>query len=331
MRSLPSLRHRSSLAAALLSAGTLAAPRAAHADPSKLPPEVGYNYNELETGRSAALGGATRALGPDVTALFTNPANMAASRVYHLSAIAQIWPEAGRQSYGAAAVDSVTSRLAGGLSGTYTQQDPDGLKRKITDVRFGLAYPLSERIFVGATGKYLKLRQDGLGPFGQSYASGGIQNDAIINTWSFDAGITAKPADALSLSLVGTNLTNPGTGLRPLSLGGGAAFGTQDFSLEADMVGDFTTYQKTKTRLMAGGELLVGDHVPLRAGYRYDDGLKSHAISGGLGYIDTSFAVELSVRRVVSGDAATAITIGLSYFLESSGLTRSPSDFDMPP
>src|SRR5258705_613525 len=70
------------------------------AEPSKLPPEVGYNYNEVETGRIAAKNGADRALGSSVSALFENPANMATSRVYHASALLQIWPEASRQRYG---------------------------------------------------------------------------------------------------------------------------------------------------------------------------------------------------------------------------------------
>ena len=35
----------------------------ARADASSLVPEVGYNYGEVETARSAAMGGALRALG----------------------------------------------------------------------------------------------------------------------------------------------------------------------------------------------------------------------------------------------------------------------------
>ena len=63
---------------------------------------------------------------------------MSAARVYHLTALAQIWPESRRQSYGAAAVDSVGSsaRVAGGIGATYNTQDSDGIDRKWTDVRF---------------------------------------------------------------------------------------------------------------------------------------------------------------------------------------------------
>ena len=127
---------------------------AARADPSKLPPEVGYNYGQTETPRIAAMGGALRAFSNSTDALFINPANMATSRVYHIGALAQIWPEADRQSYGAAIVDSIvsSSRLAGGLGGTWTSQDPDGVDRKSLDVRFALAYPFSDHLFIGASG-----------------------------------------------------------------------------------------------------------------------------------------------------------------------------------
>ena len=82
---------RFSVGATLLVSLTLAS--RARADASDLVPEVGYNYGEVETARSAAMGGALRALGNGVTGLYLNPANMALTRVYHLMALAQIWPE----------------------------------------------------------------------------------------------------------------------------------------------------------------------------------------------------------------------------------------------
>ena len=66
--------------------------------------------------------------------------------------------------------------------------------------------------------------------------------------------------------------------------------------------------------------------VPLRAGYRFDEGAKSHSLSAGLGYIDTAFGAEIAVRRVVSGDPATAIVFGFSYHLDSGGLTQGEGD-----
>lgn len=318
-------------ASALLFAGV------ARADGS-LAPETGYHYGEIEPARTIALGDAVRALGNATGALYANPANMALARVYHLQALAQIWPEAKRQTYGATAVDSVTSRLAGGIGAHYGLMDPDGLDRRWTDVRLGLAVPFSDKIFAGIAGRYFKLTQAGTGPLGVSRASAGLATDPIVEAFTFDAGLTIKPNENLGIGIVGSNLTNPGHGFLPTMLGGGIGYGTLDFTIEGNVVEDFTTYtdvngaKKAKTRAMGGLEVLAGDHYPLRLGYTYDQGAASHAVSGGVGYVDTMFSLELGMRRTVSGpdasNPATAVVIDLQYFLESSGVTRSPIDLE---
>lgn len=302
--------------------------RPARADPSDLTPEVGYNYGETETPRIAATGGALRAFAHSVDSLFVNPAGMASSRVYHIGALAQIWPEAARQSYGAGAVDSIvsSSRLAGGLGGAWTRQDPEGIDRRSTDLRVALAYPFSDQFCVGAGIRYMWLKQNGDGPLGDSPASGGLDGKNIIRGITLDTGLTLRLADSFAIGLVGNNLGNPGTGFRPTSFGGGVGFGTEDFTLEADALADFTTWDKSTLRAMGGFEFLAADHYPLRLGYRYDEGAASHAASGGLGYIDRMFEVGLAVRRVVSGEVATAVVFGFTYHLESTRLTPSPAD-----
>jgi hypothetical protein len=247
-----------------------------------------------------------------------------------MGALAQVWPQARRQSYGLAAVDSATSRLSAGLGGFYTVQDSEGLRRKATDARLVLAFPLSERLLVGASGKYLKLRQDGLGPLGTSFASGGLANESIVENFTFDAGLSIRPTNLVSIGLVGTNLTNPGDGFRPLGLSGGLGIGKREFSVEGDVAADFTTFQKTTFRYMAGAEFLAAASYPLRIGYRFDQPLKNHALSGGLGYIDQQFSVEVSVRHSVSGDRSTAVFLGLQLFLEGLGLARGAEDVDLP-
>lgn len=303
--------------------------RPARADAATLDPAIGWNYGEIETPRSAAMGGALRAYSNSVSALFLNPANMASSRIYHLGALAQIWPEANRQSYGGGAVDSIVSstRLAGGFGGTWTMQDPDGIDRQATDLRFALAMPFSEQFALGIGGRYLWLKQNGLGPLGDSLASGGSEDENIVRGFAFDAGATLKPTDFFAISLVGNNLNNPGHGFQPTSVGGGVGVGTKDLTIEADVVSDFTTWDETKVRAMGGLELLLADHYAVRGGYRYDDGPQSHAVSLGAGYIDRAFSAEAAVRRVVSEPGATAIFFGFTYHLEATGLTPSPDGF----
>jgi opacity protein-like surface antigen len=300
----------------------------ARADKSELDPSLGYNYGEIETARTAATGGAQRALSSSLGALFVNPANIAVERVYHIGAFAQIWPEARRQSYGAGAIDSIgsSSRVAGAAGVTYNFQDPDGIDRKWTDARFALAYPFSEKFYFGVGGRYLLLSQDGLGPLGVSYASGGIADQQIVRTFSFDAGATFKPTPELAFAVTGSNLANPGHGFLPTSVGGGLGYGAKQFGVQADVVGDFTSWDETKVRFMAGLEALLADHYALRGGYRYDQGARSHGLGVGVGYIDRAFIFDIGLRRVVKGDAATTVVLGFTYHLETTGLTPSAGD-----
>jgi len=312
---------------ALASLGVTLCPRA-HADPSKLSPEYGYNYNEIETARAAGTAGAVRTFSNSLTALFMNPANLAAARVYHIGAFASIWPEASRQSYGVGAVDSIVSsaRVAGGVGATWNFQDVDGVARKWTDLRFGLAYPISDQFFMGVGGRYMWLSEDGVGPLGTSLASSGLPDKKIVRGVAFDAGITLKASKNLSMSLVGTNLNNPDHGYQPTAVAGGVGLAFGDFSGEADLVADFTSWNETTLRPMAGLEGLFIDHIAARAGYKYDDGAKNHTLAFGAGYVDKAFDVDVSMHRSVSGPGVTAVVFGFSYHLDATGLTPSPSD-----
>jgi opacity protein-like surface antigen len=317
---------------------------AAAAERSERAPAVGYDYGEISTGRSLAMGGALRAFSNGTTALYVNPANMAMTRVFHLQGLAAIWPESRRQSYGASAVELRNNRLAGGVGAHYSWMDPDGVNRKWTDVRLGLAVPFSEKFYAGLCGRYLKLSQEGGFRLNNAFGgptdpvAAGLRDQAIVNNFSFDAGITVRPTPSLAIGIVGANLTNPGHGFLPTTLGGGVGFGTRDFTVEADLVGDFSSYlrtdgsTKTTVRAMFGGEYLLADHYPVRLGYRYDQGARSHAVSGGLGYVDTQFSLELGLRRTVSGPSSavpsTAIVIEVQYFIESSGVFQGPTDID---
>ncbi len=308
----------------LLALAVLLGSPLAMADPSKVPSEVPWNHAEIETARSAALGDATIALGDVAGAVWSNPAALGFTRVYHVEGFARYSPEAQQQSYGAAIADSSGSSMnvLGALGIAYTAQDPSGIDRKDTVIRAALAYPISDRFIVGVSGTYAKLFQDGVGPFGYSYASGGLQKSAILSDVSFDAGLGIKLTEGLRLGVLGKNLTNPNTSFLPMTVGGGLAYVTGLFSLGADGVADFTTYERTTWRGMGGGEFLVADIIPLRAGYRYDDGAKTHTVSGGLGYLDPSFGIFASVERVVSGTAYTAFLLSVQLYPNFNSQTQ---------
>ena len=266
-----------------------------------------------------------RAASSSLSALYSNPANMAVAQLYHVGAFGQILPEARRQSYGAAVVDSLISStgLAGGLGGVLSLQDPDGIDRQWTDVRFGLAMPLGDLFFLGLTGKYITLVQNGVGPLGQSYASGGLVDQNILQTVTFDAGMTLRATPEFSVALGGENLSNPDTALLPLMGGIGLAYITKDFGLTSDVTLEGRTYSKSNLRFQAGGEALVADRVALRAGYRFDQQLASHSLSAGVGYVDQKYSFDIALRRSVSGPALTSIVFGITVHIEALGLGPS--------
>jgi hypothetical protein len=327
-------------------------------DPTRLPPPVIYNYGENETTRSAAMGGALRALGNGTSAVFLNPADMVETRVYHAGTLAQITPETRRYIFGGTVVDSVTGRLAGAISMMGGWIDSGGLNRTLIDVRVALAYPLSDRIFLGLGGRYVKITQSAVNaPFSCDYVAGGLvapstdaassgaSSDAapspcprsmdaedadssrysFVNAITFDAGLTVKAADSVYIAVVGQNLTYPNHGLLPTTVGGGIGLGNRSLSLEVDALVDLTSWGKAKARAMIGGEYLIGDHVPVRLGYQFDQGAKLHTLSTGVGYIGTEFSVEAGLKRTLSNPGATTVLFSLEYFFEASGLIRAPA------
>lgn len=298
--------------------GTLLLPGIAAADPSSTSPEQGWDMGDVLTPRALAMGGSQAAFGTSTNAIYNNPANMPFSRVYHFEGMATFSPEARRQSYGGAVVDSTTSRLAGGIGGQWVQLDPDGIKRRAIDLRLALAFPFSEKVAIGLVGRYLRGEQAiSQGPFGRSRISDGTPDGATVNGFSFDAGLTVAPIREVRLAVVGRNLSNPGTAYQPTNILFGGGYGNESFTIEANGQIDFTTYASAQLRAMIGAEYFLLNRVPLRLGYRYDNALKVHALSAGVGYVDTRFSVEFGLRRdIVADNPSTVMGLSARFFFD---------------
>ncbi|MBK6694008.1 MAG: hypothetical protein IPG50_17650 [Myxococcales bacterium] len=295
--------------------------RVAGAEPSTTTPEQGYDLGETQGSRGLALGGAHYALGTSTSAIYGNPANLPLARVYHIEGMGALSPEARLQSVGGAIADSSTSRLAGGLAANLNMLDPDRLRRSWTDVRLALGFPLADAISVGATGRYLRATQATTrGPFGPSLASDGTKGEPVFSELTFDAGITVAATSGLRIGAVGKNLSAPGTAFAPTTVGGGIGYLGRNFAIEGGGLADFTTFASTTGRVMAGGEYFLLDRIPLRVGYRFDQGTKTHAVSGGVGYVDRRWSVEFAARRdVVADQPMTKLLLALRFFYDSGG------------
>lgn len=191
--------------------------------------------------------------------------------------------------------------------------------------------PLGDHFAIGATGRWLRVDQSvGAGPFGHSLASDGTADGPLLNALTFDVGATAALGESFRFGLAGHNLTNLGTALAPTIGSAGLAYGSHEFSLEADGLLDFTTYGSARARLMAGAELFLADRYAVRVGWRYDGGTLVHAASLGFGYVDPRWSVELAVRRdLISDHASTFAVLGLRYFYDATNSTTAADEPDM--
>jgi hypothetical protein len=300
-------------------------------DPMSTSPEQAFSRGEIPSARAVAMGGALTALGVSTTSLYINPANMPFARVYHIEAFGAFSPEAQRQTYGAAIVDSVlnSNRISGGLGGAWSQMDPSATHRVWTDIRAAMALPLGDYLALGMTGRWLHVDQaTAAGPLGHSLASDGTSTGSVFSALTFDAGATARLGDSLRIGIVGHNLTNPATALAPVTGSLGLGFTTANLVLEADGLLDFTTYKSTRGQVMFGGEAFLAERYALRAGWRYDAGTTLHTPSIGLGYIDPRWSIELAAAHDLTSDhAGTTAVLALRYFYDPTGTTGAPDSF----
>jgi hypothetical protein len=295
---------------------------------------------DIESPRWMAFGGAQTALGTSTTAIYDNPANLAASRVYHFEGIVGFSPEANRQTYGGGIADSSTNQLAarpagadaanglaGGVGGTWSTMDPDGINRQWTDLRLALAYPVLSNLFVGLTGRYLQVNQAvSRGPFGPDLVSDGTASQGLASIFTFAAGVTYRPIKALSLAVLGQNLTYPNRPIAPTTLTGAVGLNLDVFAVEFDTMVDFTTYDGPRGRFMLGAEVFLFSRLAIRAGYRIDEGQKTQSICAGLGWIDKHFSVEASIRQdVIADNPNTMMVFGFRYFYDYNAAGQDPA------
>ena len=262
---------------------------------------------DLSSSRGLAMGTGSRASSVSTSALAYNPAGLPIGRLYHLEGFAGYVPDAERWEVGGSIVDSMTNKLAAGLSfrgllgnGEEGYSGMDG--------RVAVGLPFSEAFSLGIAGRYLSLTRDGQIPEGES--------DELAQGITLDASILVQPTQGLRLVAFGYNLIDLESPYAPLTLGGGAAFSAEMFTLGADVLVDLSTYESAEWTLGGGAEYLAGGQVPVRAGYAYDHGRRVHTVTGGLGYVDQKVGVDLSLAQDVRGAGETRLLATIRYFVQ---------------
>lgn len=262
--------------------------------------------------RSVALGESIRAAAMGSSAITLNPAGAALTRAYVLEGNFGVRPVDDARTAQASVCDSVTSRVAACLYYEYFTAKPEGGERVAHEVGLTTAFPIGELMILGVTNRY------------KDYAATvGDTEVASVSGFGMDAGLIVKLSSLLNVAVVGYNLVGDDPAQYPLGVGGGVAvFITPTVMLSGDAAWNL---ENDMGRFGGGLEIFVatqGGQVgyPLRGGYLYDELTGSSYATGGLGYVTPRVALDVGLRRQVSGtldgaEPETMVQGGLRLFL----------------
>lgn len=275
-----------------------------HADAQEPEPPA-----DLDTPRGVAMGAGARASAQAANALAYNPANLSLGGIYHINVFTGYTPGPERWTVGGSIVDSMTNQnIAMGVSFRGVigngEEGYSGF-----DGRLALAIPFSPQISFGVGGRYVALEQDG-----QSTTSTLVDGDTRAKGFTMDAALRFTASEGLNIAALAQNFIDRDSELVPFMLGGSVSYSLDIFTIAGDILFDMTTFEDPELVAGVGGELLLGANVPVRAGYKFDAGRQDHFVTGGIGYMDQVFGVDVGLSQQVSGGSETYVMGSISYF-----------------
>ncbi|MBX3245847.1 MAG: hypothetical protein KF901_01555 [Myxococcales bacterium] len=291
----------------------LAAPAAAQELPlpGAVVPDSGDRPREstYETARGLGMGAGGRASAAGTSALAYNPANLPLVPVYHIETYASFIPNDRAWLYGGAVADSITNRLSMGLSmhGVHGREDRN---YRGFDSRLALAMPFGQALAVGVSGRYVRIDSRDENENGDRVGPG-------VRAFTMDAAVRVSPTPGLNLVFLGHNLIPTDSSLAPMLLGGAASYSYQTlFSIGAEFFVDMTTFAKPQIVAGVGGEILIANQVPLRVGYRRDNGRGVNQITAAVGYVDQRVGLDIAIRQDVDGPKETHLVLAFRYHVQ---------------
>jgi hypothetical protein len=277
-------------------------------DPTVVPTE-----DTLETAYGLGMGSGSRAGATAVSALAYNTSNMAAVSTYHVEAFSQIIPgsKADGGTYwtmGSSVTDSTTAKkIAMGTSfrGVFSGE---GRRYSGWDWRSGIGIQAIPQLGIGMGFRWGRLkadRRDGqrLGP----------SFDGI----TLDASLTITPIPWLKIAGLGYNLVKTYSPLAPQMAGGSVSLTpVESFSIGGDFLFDFTTFKNTEMIAGAGVTYVAGEMVPLRFGYRRDNGRHLNQLTAAAGYTKGKVGAEVALRQDLGGRKETYLLIVMRFVVQ---------------
>jgi hypothetical protein len=277
-------------------------------DPMLVPTE-----DTLETAYGLGMGSGSRAGATAVSALAYNASNMAAVPTYHVEAFSQLIPgsKANGGTYwtiGSSVTDSTTAKkIAMGTSfrGVFSGE---GRRYSGWDWRSGIGIQAIPQLGIGLGFRWAKLRAD---------RSDGQRLGPSFNGITLDASLTITPIPWLKVAGLGYNLIKTYSPLAPQMAGASVSLTpVEAFSIGGDMLFDFSTFRKTELIAGVGMTYVAGEMVPLRFGYRRDNGRNLNQLTAAAGYTKGKIGAEVALRQDVGGRQETYLLLMFRFVVQ---------------
>ncbi|MBN2693599.1 hypothetical protein JXR93_02965 [bacterium] len=274
----------------------------------------GLNFDFTPT-RALSMGGAQRAGSTKTDSAQLNPAAMISlGKKYIIDTTFQYGWDLSPNYFSGAIIDTRTSNIGGSLYSNYFTKDITndlGAEDNYTFLTIGLgyAYPVSDSIVFGITGKYLKFQKN---------------DENELHKGTFDLGLLIHFSSFIKLAVVGYNLTYIDEEAAPMQLGFGFFLGEEEMlGLEFDVLADFTAPEiqdKDETALFSyslGIRLNPIDGLAFMAGYKMDYIKDENFWSLGLEYLVPKSRLEIlsGYMQSTSKDSNRILSFSLRLYL----------------
>jgi hypothetical protein len=273
-------------------------------------PSARAGYADFVGVRPLGIGGALRGAATGDAAPMLNPSGISLLKLYVVEAAYQHLRPASGNAFHGSIVDSTSGfNIGGALYYTYSWSSPAGVDAKTHEGGFALSIPFGDRFYLGGTLKYVWDR-----------LSGAPEGSLTSKGFTFDAGLTVRPVQPVTVAFVGYNLSDVGTPRAPRSIGWGATVSPRtELLLAFDGVLDFTDADPNRGNvltLMGGAEYVFAQRAALRAGGGRD-GLRQGAfVTVGVSLLAEVGALDAGFRQDVSGrERATFIGASARLFV----------------
>ena len=263
----------------------------------------------VEDPRTLGMGTALRADPVGNSAVASNPAGMARGQVYGAQAQYFRGSPGDSNEVGLSIVDSKTQpTLAVGVAYGWRFSDGDAeVDVSGHDGRLAFAHAaIPNQLHLGIGLHYLNL-------------DAGDTN--LVDGFTLDAGLLWSLSSAFHIAITGENLIDIDAAGYPRRAGGGFAYTGAMLTADFDVLYDFDTHPDgARPVFAAGGEVFLGDAVPIRFGYRNDTATETQYVSGGLGFVNgnargSGSQLHVGYRQNLSESDDFLFGIGITMYL----------------